>query len=385
MASAINIQLVQVASGLNNPLLVTHAGDGSGRRFVVEQNGRIRIIDIGGAVLPADFINLGPGGLAKTQSGGEQGLLGLAFHPNYASNGYFYVNYTRTSDGATMVARYSASAGDPNVADTTETVILGPITQPQPNHNGGMMAFGPDGYLYVALGDGGGANDQGPGHNPTLGNGQDLNTLLGKMLRIDVDNPAGGNNYGIPPSNPFASGGGLPEIYAYGLRNPWRFSFDRLTGELYCADVGQNTIEEIDLIVSGGNFGWRGMEGSNCFDISVGCSVPPMILPIFEYDHSQGCSITGGYVYRGSLYPAIDGYYFYGDYCNGRIWSLHQPTPGNYVNQLQLSASFNISSFGEDEAGELYVCGYGNGIVYRLIDADPQPTPNSTRGWDLYD
>ncbi len=388
-AHAINIQLTSVATGFTEPLYLTHAGDGSGRRFVAQHAGRIRIIDSGGTVLATDFLNLGvtvgPNiGLARctnASGGDERGLLGLAFHPNYISNGYFYVSYTRASDGASIIARYSVS-GNPDVASTTETIILGPIVQPQTNHNGGWMSFGPDGYLYIGIGDGGGAGDDDAGHNVSIGNGQDTTTLLGKILRIDVDNPQAPNNYGIPATNPYAAsvGSERKEIFAYGLRNPWRSGFDRGTGRLFSGDVGQGAREEIDIIVNGGNYGWRITEGNICHNPSSGCSFAGLVAPIFDYPHSFGnLSVTGGYVYRGPSYPAIAGLYFYADYSSGRIWTLQETAPGVFGNNTQRrDETFTISSFGEDEAGEVYVCGFNNGNIYRITDTDPQPSPTTS-------
>ncbi|MCG3199780.1 MAG: hypothetical protein GHCLOJNM_04305 [bacterium] len=382
MGQSIDLDWEEVASGFSLPLLVTHAGDGSNRLFVVQQRGRIRIIDSSGSVLPTDFLNLGSTGLNRvSQSGSERGLLGLAFHPDYETNGRFFVNYTLNSpapslDGDTIVAEYTVSA-NPNVANTTERIILGPIDQPFSNHNGGHLTFGPDGFLYIGLGDGGSGGD--PGNRA-----QDLNTLLGKMLRIDVDATSPPLEYGIPADNPFIGATpGLDEIYAYGLRNPWRYSFDRLDGRLFCADVGQNLYEEVSLIENGDNLGWRIMEGLHCFSPSVNCPTAGLVLPITEYGRDQGSSVTGGYVYRGVENPDLYGLYFFGDFGSGRIWTLAQDPPGTWNRVERRDSPFSISSFGEDENGELYFAYYGGGVVYHLYDNPitftPTFTPTSTR------
>jgi len=360
---------VSNASIGGTPLYITHANDASGRLFIMRQDGVILIRTSGGTILPTPFLNIGTTGLNLIVSGGERGLLGLAFHPNFASNRRFFVSYTRTGDGASVISRFTASVGDPNVADTASRFdVMGPIAQPQANHNGGCIQFGPDGMLFFALGDGGGANDTGTGHTTGLGNGQDPTNLLGDILRIDVDGaPDAGLNYHIPTDNPFFVTGPVPstrqEIYAWGFRNPWRFSFDSMTGDLFAGDVGQGNIEEVDIVTAGGNFGWRRMEGTACFNPASGCQTGSLILPITEYTHASGnCSITGGYVYRGTDYPPMQGRYFYADYCSGRIWSAEEVTPGTWVSTLALDTSNLITSFGEDADGELYVCTDGGGI-----------------------
>ena len=354
------VALHQVAAGLQQPLFATHAGDGSGRMFVVEKAGRIRIL-AGGALPTAPFLDI----RAKVgSSGGEQGLLGLAFHPSYASNGRLYVNYTNLS-GNTVVARYMVSA-DPNLADSASESIVLTFAQPAANHNGGMLAFGPDGMLYVGSGDGGGAGD-------TANNAQSLTTLLGKILRLDVD---AGSPYAIPTDNPFASSSNpavRKEIWAYGLRNPWRLSFDRQSGDVYIADVGQGSREEVDFQPAaspgGENYGWRTMEGSLCYNPSSGCSQTGLTLPVAEYDHGStgGCSITGGYVYRGAEFPELDGVYLYADYCTGRVWGLQRDPGGAWQSALLLDTAFNISSFGEDQAGEVYLTDLGGGRLFRFV------------------
>jgi glucose/arabinose dehydrogenase len=376
-AAVSDVQFQLYADGFTAPLLITNAGDGSNRLFVVEQDGKIFIVK-DGVTATEPFLDLGPDGLDLVLSGGERGLLGLAFHPDYATNGFFYVDYTRDPDGATVVSRFEVSAGDPDRAATqSETIILGPVAQPEANHNAGQIAFGPDGYLYIGLGDGGGAGD----NHGTDGNGQNTNTLLGSILRIDVD---GDSPYAIPPDNPFADNptSGLPEIYAFGLRNPYRFSFDREDGRLFCADVGQSQVEEIDIIVNGGNYGWRCKEGTFDYNLTGDCPLDEMIPPIHEYTHtSNPCdSVTGGYVYRGAASPAIQGSYFYADYCRGEMWALKETAPDVWTNELVANTSYRISSFGEDESGEMYFTDLSAGEVYKLVG----PTPSEVRMWRAY-
>lgn len=340
-----------VTKGLESPVFLTHAGDGSGRLFVVEQPGRIRMLERGG-LLPGPFLDI----TERVLAGGERGLLGLAFHPDYRRNGRLFVNYTRQSDGATVVAEYRRGAS-PALASPDERILM-VVPQPFANHNGGMVAFGPDGFLYIGLGDGGSGGD--PGNR-----GQNPQELLGKILRIDVDR---GDPYGIPPDNPYVKEAGRPEIYALGLRNPWRFSFDSQTGELWTADVGQHKWEEIDLVERGGNYGWRVMEGVHCFNPALSCETDGLKLPVLEYAHEQGrCSIIGGYVYRGRAIPDLAGRYVYGDFCSGEIFVLQRRSHGEPLRQPQvlLKSQLRIASFGEDESGELYVLDHGGG-VYRL-------------------
>ncbi len=344
------IRLTKVVGGLDNPVYVTHAGDGSDRLFVVEQPGRILIVR-DGKVLPVPFLDI----RGRTDFGGERGLLSVAFHPNYNNNGRFFVNYTRGPNLRSIIAEYHVSPSNPDLADPAETFILR-IPDPFGNHNGGLNMFGPDGMLYIGLGDGGSAGDP-------LNNGQSLDTLWGKVLRIDVDGAA---PYTVPPDNPFV---GTPnargEIWAYGLRNPWRFSFDRCTGRLFLADVGQYSWEEVDIITKGGNYGWRIMEGNHCFNPPEGCDPTGLTLPIAEYSHSLGCSVTGGYVYRGRRNPNLVGRYVFGDYCSGLIWALTETVPGTWTMNQLLDSSLAISSFGEDERSNLYVVDH-NGAVYRV-------------------
>jgi len=362
--SPFSLDVEPIASGFERPVYLTHAGDD--RLFVVEQEGRMWVIDAErGVVLETPFLDIVP--LVHSRAY-ERGLLSVAFHPDYASNGMFFVNYTRNPDGATVIARYLVS-GDPNLADPGSGTVLLTIDQPEANHNGGQLQFGPDGYLYVGMGDGGGAGDR----HGTIGNGQDLDALLGKMLRIDVD---GGETYTIPPSNPYVGRtDARPEIWAFGIRNPWRFSFDRATGDLYTADVGQGQYEEVNFqpaSSSGGeNYGWRIMEGSHCYDPREGCDQTGLTPPIAEYGREGGCSVTGGYVYRGSLYPWLDGVYFFADYCSGNVWSLERDASGQWNMTGQTRVNFNVSSFGEDEAGEVYLVGHDDGTIYRLTSTSP--------------
>ncbi|HWP42470.1 MAG TPA: PQQ-dependent sugar dehydrogenase, partial [Blastocatellia bacterium] len=353
------VALQPVLGGLLSPVYVTGARDGTNRLFIVEQPGRILVLQPGSST-PTAFLTIS----TKVSFGGERGLLGLAFHPQFESNRRFFVNYTRAGDGATVIAEYRASAANPNVADTNETVLL-VIPQPFANHNGGMIEFGPDGFLYIGMGDGGSAND--PGNRA-----QNTGELLGKMLRIDVDRADGETPYSSPPDNPFfGPGGGRDEIYATGLRNPFRFSFDRFTGELYAGDVGQNAIEEIDIITRGGNYGWRVFEGTRCTNNDPAlCGTLSATPPIAEYSHAGGrCSVTGGYVYRGSKSTLPLGTYIFGDFCSGEIFML-----SGGAQSLLMDTSLNISSFGEDDEGELYVVGLG-GTVHRIINTDAPPPP----------
>jgi glucose/arabinose dehydrogenase len=356
-----HIALVRIASGLNQPLFATGAGDGSGRLFVVEKTGRIRIYR-GGHVYATPFLNIS--NLVST--GSEQGLLGLAFSPGYRTNHRLFVNYTNLA-GNTVIREYRASATNPNVVDPATARTILTIAQPYANHNGGMLAFGFDGYLYIGMGDGGSAGD--PGNRA-----QSLNTLLGKMLRIDVNHRTTTRPYAIPPSNPFVGRYGLDEIWQYGLRNPWRFSFDRLTGNLWIGDVGQNLWEEVDRAVRtaagpgrGFNWGWNVLEGRHCYSPPVGCNTAGKAMPFTEYQHLSGrCAVAGGYVYRGAAIPALVGGYVFGDYCTGEIFvtDTARPSPASFT--LLLDSSAALSSFGQDDGGELYVCDL-NGNLYKIV------------------
>jgi len=358
----LTISLEVVQAGFSSPLFVTAPPGDTHRLFVVERGGLVRVIE-DGALLPTPFLDVS----ADIVSSGEQGLLGLAFHPDYATNGYVYVDYTDAS-GDTQVMRYVVT-GDPNVVDATPGEPILSVDQPYTNHNGGMLAFGPDGMLYVGLGDGGSGGDPD-------GNGQNRATLLGSILRLDVD---GGLPYSIPADNPFAGHATYrEEIWAYGLRNPWRFSFDRQTGDLLIGDVGQGKVEEVDFQPAsshgGENYGWNVMEGSQCYGTAV-CSTAGLVLPVAEYGHSAGCSITGGYVYRGTAWPALQGRYFYGDYCSGwiRSFQLDDGTATDLQDHsADVEAGLSLSSFGEDGAGELYVVDL-DGTVYRLTGTAATP------------
>ncbi|HEX7002901.1 MAG TPA: PQQ-dependent sugar dehydrogenase [Trueperaceae bacterium] len=351
------LALEEVATGLQSPTAIVAPGDGSGRIFLLEQPGRIRIA-VDGQLLPEPFLDIS----GQMSAGGERGLLGLAFHPEYADNGRFFVDYTDPA-GDTVVAEYAVSTEDPDLADPNSRRVLLQVPQPYPNHNGGGLAFGPDGYLYISLGDGGAGGDP---HD----NGQDLGTLLGTILRIDVDSA---EPYGVPSDNPFVDQPGVrPEIWAYGLRNPWRFSFDRETGDLWIADVGQNVWEEINFqsaAVGGGqNYGWDVMEGAHCFEPEQGCETEGLVLPVLEYDHDLGCSVTGGYRYRGTAIPGLQGAYLFGDYCSGQIWGAYGAND-EWSSIPLLQSGLRISAFGEDDEGELYVADHGGGTVYRIVPA----------------
>ncbi len=346
-----------LVSGLVRP--TDFADAGGGRLLVLEQPGRVRVIS-GGQLLPDAFLDL----TARVgSSGNEQGLLGIALHPQFASNGFFYLDYTDLN-GDTVVARFYAPPGALQADAASERALLN-TDQPFANHNGGSLAFGPDGYLYIGMGDGGSGGDP-------QGNGQKLSTLLGKILRIDVDS---GEPYAIPPDNPFANGeSGRAEIWAYGLRNPWRFSFDRATGDLYIADVGQNAWEEVDYLPAGApggaNFGWNIREGANPFRGEAPAGVQ-LIEPVAQYPHPEGCSVTGGFVYRGAALPALNGIYLYGDYCNGRIWGLLRAPDGGWQNRLLFETGTNLSSFGQDASGELYLLDQRSGSVLKLEARTP--------------
>jgi glucose/arabinose dehydrogenase len=355
-----HIKLTLRASGLTKPVFVTSAHDGSGRLFIVEQTGRIKIYD--GHVRSTPFLNLA----GKVTGGNEQGLLGLAFHPNFKANRKLYVNFTNLN-GTTVIREYRVSASNPNVVDPSTKRLILKIYQPYENHNGGMLAFGPDGFLYIGMGDGGGAGDP-------AGRGQSTGTLLGKLLRIDVNGTSGSRHYRIPASNPFVGIAGLDEIWQLGLRNPWRWSFDRSTHDLWIGDVGQGAWEEIDRATRTGsgagrgvNWGWDVLEGRHCYPPSVStCNTSGKTMPLVEYDHGGGrCAVTGGYVYRGSAIPALVGGYVFGDYCSGEIWVVAANAAAPATKTLLLDTNLLISSFGENASGELLVTDLG-GRLYRI-------------------
>jgi glucose/arabinose dehydrogenase len=350
-------QWVEVASGFQRPLYVTNAGDGSGRLFVVEQVGRIWVVK-DGQVQPKPLLDIRS---IVNSASNERGLLGLAFDPKYKDNGIFYVHYS-DRNGDTAIARYHVSADNPDAADPSTAKVILHVQQPYANHNGGQLAFGPDGYLYIGLGDGG---SQGDPH----GNGQNSHVLLGKILRIDVSK---GDTYSIPPDNPFADGkNGAPEVWAMGLRNPWRFSFDRATGDLYIGDVGQNQWEEVDFQPAGSpggaNYGWNIMEGNHPY--SRAANPGSLVMPIAEYDHGQGIAVTGGYVYRGKALPDLQGVYFFADYGSGRMWTTYRDGSNAWNTTLFMDTGKVIPSFGEDEAGELYLTDFNSGGIFQLAAA----------------
>ena len=341
------------------PVDLQHAGDNTNRIFVVEQAGVISVFQNNPTVASKKtFLDI----TAKVNdSGNEEGLLGLAFHPNYESNGYFYVNYTAANPSRTVISRFTVSSGNADVADATSEHIILEFDQPYSNHNGGQISFGPDGFLYIATGDGGSGGDP-------QGNGQSRSTLLGKILRINVNSTEDGKQYAIPADNPYKdnTSGYREEIYAYGMRNPWRFSFDLVTNKLWTGDVGQNSFEEIDIIEKGGNYGWNVMEGFHCFEPSSGCNQTGLKLPVWEYGRNLGVSVTGGFVYRGPTLTDLTGKYIYADFGSSRVWALNVPALGGTVTNTQLlQASFNISSFGVDKNNELYLCGFDDKI-YKL-------------------
>jgi len=365
------VMLTPVAEGFTRALYVTNAGDGSGRLFVLEQGGKVSIIAADDTLLSTPFLDLTNqvSGDANGFLYSERGLLGLAFHPDYAENGKFYVNYTERDTHATVIAEYRVSA-DANLAEPASGRELLRIEQPFANHNGGHMAFGPDGYLYISSGDGGSAGDP-------LGHGQNPLTLLGSILRIDVNTAAAPFAYAIPADNPFVgTTNGLPEVWAYGVRNVWRFSFDRLTGDLYMGDVGQNIYEEINFhpanTAGGQNYGWNVYEGFHLF--SGAAALTDATAPILEYPHQEGdCSVTGGYVYRGEAIPTLQGAYLFGDFCSGRVRYAYLQTDGLWRMARLMQTTYAISSFGEGEDGELYLVHYGSsrvpGTVFRFTPA----------------
>jgi glucose/arabinose dehydrogenase len=346
------IGLQSFATNFTRPLEIANAGDS--RLFIVEQGGIIKILNPDGTTNPNAFLNI----TGQVSTGNEQGLLGLAFHPNYATNGFFYTNHTNTS-GSTVITRYSVDSANPNLANASSGTVLLTIAQPYANHNGGTLKFGPDGYLYIGMGDGGSGGDP-------ENRAQNTNELLGKILRIDVNS---GTPYGIPAGNPYVGIAGADEIWAIGLRNPWKFSFDKNLGNLWIADVGQNNIEEINIAAatqSGLNYGWRCYEGDTAYN-TAGCpSQTSMKFPLKTVNHSTGvCSVTGGYVYNGTVYPNFKGLYFFTDYCNPKIGMM---TSSGTLTYSQEFAGNNFSTFGEDVNGELYIADITNGTIFKIID-----------------
>ena len=334
--------------------------DTSGLIFITEQRGVIYAFSANNSQQADIFLDITD---RVNRGGNEEGLLGLVFDPDYQGNGYFYVYYSAADPSRSVLSRFNLDQEDTDVADPESEVIIMEVEQPFSNHNAGQLAFGPDGYLYIGLGDGGGSGDP-------QGNGQNLDTVLGSILRIDVSGLSAPGDYEIPADNPFVgTEGAREEIWAFGLRNPWRFSFDLETGLLWAGDVGQNLWEEIDIITKGANYGWNTMEGSHCYSPATGCNQSGLTLPIVEYDHSQGCSVTGGYVYRGDQIASLQGYYIYGDYCSGNIWALAYN--GNVVteNILLTESGLSITSFGEDLAGNLYILDRQGGI-YTLVQTE---------------
>lgn len=374
----ITLKLTKVATGFTAPVAMDAPNDGTGRLFIVDQLGQIRIV-AGGKLLPKPFLDLKPK-LDKINSGySEKGLLGLAFHPQYKSNGIFYVYYSATTQMSgfnhiSIVAEYKVSA-DANVADATSEKIILTIGEPESNHNGGTLMFGPDGYLYIGSGDGGGAGDR----HGTIGNGQNQNTLLGKILRIDVNQKAEGKNYAIPTDNPFINQAGKrPEIFAWGLRNPWKFSFDKATRRLFVGDVGQDKYEEIDIVEKGKNYGWRIQEGYHCYDPDKNCNTSGLTAPIHEYDHGLGNSVTGGYVYRGSAIPAIVGKYVFADW-SGKLFYLQEINGKWQRGNINIAGKNNnrpdayVNSLGEDT----------NGALYFLLNENQGPNGSTGSVWRL--
>ena len=350
--TAVQVELQQVANGLIGPTAVVSANDGSGRLFILEQPGFIRIFQ-NGSIQAGLFIDLEP----QVSSHSEQGLLGIAFHPNYQENGRVFLNYTNT-EGNSVISEFKVQESNPNRLDSSSERVLLTVEQVDENHNGGQLAFGPDGFLYISLGDGGGAGDP-------LGNAQNLNSFLGKILRIDVDSAQA---YSIPPNNPFVGQeGARSEIWAYGLRNPWRFSFDASTGRLFSADVGQNSAEEINIIEAGGNYGWNIKEGEFCFSPPSGCNEQGLQDPIYSYSHDEGVAVIGGFVYRGENIPQLKGKYIFADYTGGKIWALTETLAGTWFREELATHNLFVSSFGEDEDGELFLTDFQGGL-YRIVE-----------------
>ncbi|MEW6195218.1 MAG: PQQ-dependent sugar dehydrogenase [Bacteroidota bacterium] len=360
-SSKAQIEIVEAFPNLSfeQPVDIQNPGDGTNRLFIVEQSGKIFVFENSPTTASKKlFLDIS----GKVLSGGEQGLLGLAFHPNYKSNGFFYVDYTTDNPRRTVISRFKVSSNDQDKADPSSELILLEVEQPYANHNGGQTTFGSDGYLYISFGDGGSGGDP-------QNNAQNLRSLLGKIIRIDVNNTSPGINYSIPNDNPLKgnTNGLREEIYAWGLRNVWRFSFDKPTNKLWAADVGQNAWEEIDIIENGKNYGWRIVEGNHCFNPSTNCDTENLTMPIWEYGHNQngGYSITGGFVYRGKNAQEIYGKYVYADFVSGNIWSIEYDG-SSATNNLIKTTSYQVSTFGVDQDNELYFASYGNGKLYKF-------------------
>jgi glucose/arabinose dehydrogenase len=371
--SQVNIEEAFPNLNFIQPVDLQYSPDGSDRLFVVEQEGWIYVFE-NDPVVTNKLLFLDISDRIIFQ--GERGLLGLAFHPDYENNGTFFVNYTAPSPLRTVISQFQVLSNNPNLADDESEFVIIEINQPFSNHNGGQIVFGPDGYLYIGMGDGGSGGDP-------YDHGQNLNTLLGSMLRIDVDDPDDGLNYGIPDDNPFVGTDYKDEIFAYGLRNPWRFSFDIVNNNCWIADVGQNLYEEIDILEEGGNFGWNIMEGTHCFNPPSDCDTTGLILPIFEYNHNWGESITGGFVYRGSMVPSIFGKYIFADFEYGDIWSLEyeEGTPPIIETMGDLGA-YSVTSFGVDQNNELYICSF-DGKIYKFVQSPTSITVGHNTDWNL--
>lgn len=368
----LQLEVAFTTLSFTRPVDLQHAGDGTNRIFVVEQAGVIKVFENTKSTASAKtFLNITD---RVNDSGNEEGLLGLAFHPDYESNGYFYVDYTASNPRRTVISRFSVSTTNPDSAlKSSEFIVIEiPINLPNnDNHNGGKIAFGSDGFLYIGPGDGGSGGDP-------MGNGQNLQSLLGKILRIDVDNPSGANNYGIPADNPFVGNtSAREEIYAYGFRNPWRFSFDPVTNQLWVGDVGQGRREEVDIVEKGMNYGWNRMEGNLCYPSGADpCNIPGLVKPIWDYPRNEGQSITGGHVYRGANVPELAGAYVYADFVTGRIWSLRYDGVNPTQNSLIRDTSLGIAAFGVDQNNELYICAF-DGKIYRFQPTVTSTNPNS--------
>lgn len=362
------------------PVDLQHAGDGSNRLFVVEQAGRI-LVFANDQLTASSAVFLDIKSRVKS-TGNEEGLLGLAFHPDFKNNGYFFVDYTAPASGGnrvsqTTISRFKVKAGAPNEADTASELILMQIDQPYTNHNGGQIVFGPDGYLYIAMGDGGSGGDP-------QNNAQNKSSLLGKILRIDVNTQSGGKNYSIPSDNPLAGNtqGWKEEIWTWGMRNPWRFSYDAPSKRWWCGDVGQNKLEEIDILERGKNYGWRIMEGNSCYNPSSGCDTTGLVKPIVEYGRSLGASVTGGYVYRGARAQELTGSYIYADYVSGKIWALKYENGAVRENTEIVNSGLNIASFGVDQSNELYICAF-DGKIYRFAATGAGSIRTGSRALDF--